>query len=181
MYSIRIFNSNDIDFYNICFSNKSWFLRYSSSEYNDEYLKNTKISTFGVNRYIVSINEKRIGFINIQEDGNQINRRCYLSGGIHPKYLNIGFGIKLLSIGISIAFDILDYNRIQAKVLDRNFIMNKFLQKFNFKKEALLREYEFCATTKEYIDAHLFSLLKSDYPNKYQIQIQKNIKWEIKH
>ncbi len=66
-----------------------------------------------------------------------------------------------MKVVLDFAFYELDYNRIEALVDVRNVACIKLLEKNYFKKEGVLREYEF--EHGNYVDLEIHSVLKREH------------------
>lgn len=70
-----------------------------------------------------------------------------------------GIMSKAMAAVIKMAFESLDIRRIQAFVSPENKSSIKILEKFDFKEEGLLRQYEYHSVTGEAKDMIIFALL----------------------
>jgi ribosomal-protein-alanine N-acetyltransferase len=85
------------------------------------------------------------------EIGYELARSCW-GQGVMAEAIN-----ALLAFG----FEEMDLNRVEAMVLTGNTASARFLEKLNFQKEGLLKEYEFIQGKAR--DVLLFSMLRKDF------------------
>ena len=97
-----------------------------------------------------------IGFNNFTK-----RHRAQIGYDLQTKYWNNGYITEALKTVINFGFDNLEINRIEAEVMHGNQISEKVLNKLNFKKEGILREWMFW--NEKHYDMIMFSLLKTDY------------------
>jgi RimJ/RimL family protein N-acetyltransferase len=84
--------------------------------------------------------------------------------GIFIAYENLrnkGFGSDTLKVIINYAFNELNLFKLYAKIAEDNYPSIKLFEKFNFKKEAVLRKNIF--KNNEYIDLLIYGLLKEEF------------------
>ena len=62
---------------------------------------------------------------------------------------------------IHFGFNELDINRIEAEVMQGNIISEKLLEKLNFVREGILRQW--MLWNGQYYDMTMYSLLRTDY------------------
>lgn len=99
---------------------------------------------------------------------------CILNDFIKTSMANLGYNLsraywrtgvmtEVLETIIPYAFNVLDLNRIQAKVMPDNISSVKLLSKLGFEQEGLLRDYVFGEIV---TDTLIFSILKKDFIEK---------------
>lgn len=99
---------------------------------------------------------------------------CILNDFIKASMANLGYNLsrdywrkgvmtEVLETIIPYAFNVLDLNRIQAKVMPDNISSVKLLSKLGFEQEGLLRDYVFGEIM---TDTLIFSMLKKDFIEK---------------
>ena len=84
--------------------------------------------------------------------------------GIFIAYENLrnkGFGSDTLEVIISYSFNELNLFKLYAKIAEDNSSSIKLFEKFNFKKEAVLRKNLF--KNNKYIDLLIYGLLKEEF------------------
>lgn len=96
-----------------------------------------------------------IGFNNYTK-----NHRANIGYDLQTKHWNHGYITEALTAIISYGFDTLQINRIEAEVMIGNTVSEKVLEKLNFTKEGILRDWML------WNDCHynitMYSLLKND-------------------
>lgn len=100
-----------------------------------------------------------IGFNNFTK-----RHRANIGYDLQTEHWNNGYITEALKTVINFGFDQLEINRIEAEVMQGNITSEKVLEKLNFKKEGILREWMFW--NGKYYDMTMFSLLKADYGTK---------------
>ena len=83
---------------------------------------------------------------------------------LQQEHWNKGIMTEALSAVLKYGFEVLEVNRIEAEVMQGNFISEKVLEKLNFKKEGVLREWLFW--NGKHFDMSMYSLLKSEYSDQ---------------
>lgn len=100
-------------------------------------------------------------------------------GPIHPiyKYADVsyfigkksawgkGIATEAIKLITDFGFNILGLNRLQAGAFAPNIGSKKALEKNGYKKEAVYRKKVFINSGDEYIDSHMYGLLKEEYKN----------------
>lgn len=94
------------------------------------------------------------------------NHRATIGYDLQYKYWNRGYIKEAIKVVVEYGFNQLKINRIEAEVMHENIVSEIVLQKLNFKKEGVLRDW--MHWNEKYYDMSMFSLLKSDsYQNRY--------------
>lgn len=88
--------------------------------------------------------------------------RAEIGYELSQKYWNRGLMTEATKEVLSLGFNTIGLNRIQATIEPQNIASIKLVEKFNFKNEGLLRGYNFNETNKEFTDLYMYSLLKND-------------------
>tara|TARA_B100000989_G_scaffold263931_1_gene216082 strand:- start:107 stop:667 length:561 start_codon:yes stop_codon:yes gene_type:complete len=107
------------------------------------------------------LNLKVIGSIGVH-DIDLRKMSCEISYGLSPTYWGKGIFIDTLEILLKDLFTIKNFNRVQAITSVKNLSSIKSLEKFNFKKEGVLRDF-YRSSKFSYFDAQILALLKKDY------------------
>jgi RimJ/RimL family protein N-acetyltransferase len=89
------------------------------------------------------------------------NRKAELSLFIHPDFHHQGIGTQVLRAMIALAFDRLNFHRLEAEVLAYNTAARKMMEKLSFNAEGCLREARFFEG--RYYDIFRYALLRNDY------------------
>ena len=97
-----------------------------------------------------------IGFNNFTK-----KHRANIGYDIQSSYWNRGYMTEALQTVIDFGFNELDINRIEAEVMQGNVISEKLLEKLNFKREGILRQW--LLWNEQYYDMTMYSLLRTDY------------------
>lgn len=97
-----------------------------------------------------------IGFNNLTK-----NHRANIGYDLSPEYWNQGYMTEALKQVIEFGFNQLEINRIEAEVMQGNENSERLLNKLNFKKEGILRQWMYW--NEKHYDMSMFSLLKTDY------------------
>jgi ribosomal-protein-alanine N-acetyltransferase len=97
-----------------------------------------------------------IGFKNLSK-----KHRAIIGYDLQTEYWNKGYITEALKAVVKFGFNHLEINRIEAEVMQGNVISEKVLEKLNFKKEGVLREWLYW--NEKHYDMSMFSLLKKDY------------------
>ena len=100
-----------------------------------------------------------IGFNNFTK-----RHRANIGYDLKTEHWNNGYITEALKTVINFGFHQLEINRIEAEVMQGNITSEKVLEKLNFKKEGIIREWMFW--NGKYYDMTMFSLLKADYGTK---------------
>mgnify|MGYP002035160714 CR=1 FL=1 len=106
-------------------------------------------------------NLKVIGSIGIH-DIDLRKMSCEISYGVSPIYWGKGIFVDTLNVLLKELFMKKNFNRVQAITSIKNRRSIKALEKFNFKKEGILRDY-YRSSELDYYDAQILSLLKKEY------------------
>jgi [ribosomal protein S5]-alanine N-acetyltransferase len=103
--------------------------------------------------------KKMIGDISIHPD----NKHRYASMGtiLNKSYLKKGIMTEVTMQILNYAFSTLFLNRIEAQICTEHMASIKYVEKFGFKNEGLLRQ-NFMIDGKLY-DSYMYALLKQDY------------------
>ncbi|QXE01598.1 GNAT family N-acetyltransferase [Terribacillus sp. DMT04] len=113
------------------------------------------------NRYTIVLNEHTIigtcGF-NYIDSANQRGEIGYELG---KKYWRKGYMSQALQALLQEGYFQLDLNRIEAKVEPKNSASRMLLEKFGFRQEGTLRQYE--KRNGVFLDMIFYSLLQTDY------------------
>ncbi|MFA5325330.1 MAG: GNAT family protein [Bacteroidales bacterium] len=109
------------------------------------------ISLKGENKIIGTI-----GFNNFTK-----KHRANIGYDLKPEYWNHGYITEALKEVIDFGFNQLKINRIEAEVMQGNGSSERVLNKLNFKKEGVLRQWMFW--NKKYYDMSMFALLRIEY------------------
>ncbi|NGP45885.1 GNAT family N-acetyltransferase [Bacillaceae bacterium SIJ1] len=89
-----------------------------------------------------------------------LNDGAEIGYDVGKPYWRQGYGKEALNALINFAFDTLQVNRLEAKVIPDNMPSLALLEKLGFEKEGCLREKE--KTETGYSDLYLYSLLRKD-------------------
>ncbi len=87
--------------------------------------------------------------------------RANLGYDLQSLYWNRGYMTEVLQTVIDYGFNKLDINRIEAEVMQGNVISERLLEKLDFKREGVLRQW--MLWNNRYYDMTMYSLLKTDY------------------
>jgi ribosomal-protein-alanine N-acetyltransferase len=87
--------------------------------------------------------------------------RANIGYDLQSSYWNRGFMTEALQAVIAFGFNELNINRIEAEVMQGNVISEKLLEKLNFKREGILRQW--MLWNEHYYDMTMYSLLRTDY------------------
>lgn len=90
-----------------------------------------------------------------------IHHRACIGYDLKPAYWNQGIMTEALNTIIEYGFTALEVNRIEAEVMPGNKASIQVLQKCDFKKEGLLRDWSLI--NGQPTDMFMFSLLKTDW------------------
>lgn len=104
--------------------------------------------------------DKMIGTI-CYNSWNFYNHRAEIAYELMPSYWRKGIMTRVLSTILTFGFTQMSLNRIEAKTMQHNIASQGLLEKMNFKKEGLIRNYRFIRGS--YADICMYSLLKKDY------------------
>ena len=96
-----------------------------------------------------------IGFNNFTK-----KHRANIGYDLQSSFWNRGYMTEALSTVIDFGFNELDINRIEAEVMQGNVISEKLLEKLNFKREGVLRQW--MLWNEQYYDMIMYSLLRTD-------------------
>ena len=97
-----------------------------------------------------------VGFNNYTQ-----KHRANIGYDLKSSYWNRGYMTEALQTAINFGFSELDINRIEAEVMQGNVISEKLLEKLNFRREGILRQW--MLWNEQYYDMTMYSLLKMDY------------------
>jgi ribosomal-protein-alanine N-acetyltransferase len=86
--------------------------------------------------------------------------RANIGYDLQTEFWNYGYITEALRVVINFGFNQLEINRIEAEVMQGNVISERVLDKLNFKKEGILRQWMFW--NDKHYDMTMFSLLKTD-------------------
>ena len=89
------------------------------------------------------------------------NHRANLGFDLQTDFWNSGYMSEAIKAVVSYGFHWLDLNRIEAEVMQGNIVSEILLQKMNFKKEGVLRQW--LRWNEKYYDMSMFALLKTDF------------------
>ncbi len=89
------------------------------------------------------------------------NKSARISYDVHPDYWQQGYATEALQNVLQFAISTLKLHRIEALVHPLNTSSLVLLDKFNFKKEGILRDYFY--KEEQYHEAYLLSLLSQDF------------------
>jgi ribosomal-protein-alanine N-acetyltransferase len=87
--------------------------------------------------------------------------RANIGYDLQSSYWNRGYMTEALHAVIGFGFNELDINRIEAEVMQGNVMSENLLEKLNFKREGILRQW--MLWNEQYYDMTMYSLLKTDY------------------
>ena len=87
--------------------------------------------------------------------------RANIGYDLHPSYWNRGYMTEALQAVIGFGFNELNINRMEAEVMQGNIISDKLLEKLNFKREGILRQW--MLWNEQYYDMTMYSLLRIEY------------------
>ncbi len=91
------------------------------------------------------------------------NYSAEISYVINDKYWNKGYATEVCKSLISLAFDSLDLNRVEADVVDLNKASIRVLEKIGMKYEGKHRQAAYDDKTNSFHDFEIFSVLKKEY------------------
>ncbi|KIL53071.1 GNAT family N-acetyltransferase [Jeotgalibacillus campisalis] len=115
----------------------------------------------GIRWGITRKNEGRVigscGFLNIAHS----HSRAEIGFEVHKEYWGKGVAGEALQAVLGYGFDQLGFERIQALIEPENIASQKLVEKHGFKREGLLRHYEY--TQGKFDDLYMFSLLKEEH------------------
>lgn len=77
-----------------------------------------------------------------------------------PAYWGRGIGTEAVREVVSFAFDVLELNRVEATVNVANERSYRLLERLDFRREGLLRQYRFARG--EFYDSYMYALLSGD-------------------
>ena len=100
-----------------------------------------------------------VGFNNFAK-----RHRANIGYDLQTEYWNKGIMTETLEAVLDFGFNRLEINRIEAEVMQGNENSERLLNKLNFMKEGVLRQWMFW--NDKYYDMSMFSLLKTDYEKK---------------
>lgn len=111
-------------------------------------------------RWGISLKDKKniigtLGYNNLCK-----NHRASIGYDLEKTHWNQGYITEALNAIINYGFTELEINRIEAEVMQGNINSEKVLEKLNFTKEGVLREWMLWNGT--HYDMSMFSLLKSE-------------------
>ena len=86
--------------------------------------------------------------------------RANIGYDLQPSYWNKGYMTEALQAVIDFGFNELDINRIEAEVMQGNVPSEKLLEKLNFKREGILRQW--MLWNEQYYDMTMYSLLRTE-------------------
>lgn len=86
--------------------------------------------------------------------------RAGIGYDLQAEHWNKGYMTEALKAVINYGFSVLYINRIEAEVMHGNIFSEKLLEKLNFKKEGVLREW--MLWNEKHYDMSMYSLLKSE-------------------
>jgi len=87
--------------------------------------------------------------------------RANIGYDLQSEYWNNGYTTEALATVVKFGFVQLGINRIEAEVMPGNDASGRVLEKIQFQKEGILRQWMFW--NDKYYDMIMYSLLKSDY------------------
>lgn len=100
---------------------------------------------------------------------NQFRRHWFSAGigyDVATAYWNRGYMTEALRAIVCYGFENLNVNRIEALVVPGNDPSARVLEKLDFRREGLLRDYGFWKN--RFWDLHLFALLKREWSKQYE-------------
>ena len=97
-----------------------------------------------------------IGFNNFTS-----KHRANIGYDLQSIYWNKGYMKEALQTIIDFGFNELDINRIEAEVMQGNIVSEKLLEKMDFVREGILRQW--MLWNGQYYDMTMYSLLRTDY------------------
>ncbi len=87
--------------------------------------------------------------------------RANIGYDLQSSYWSRGYMTEALQAVIDFGFNKLEINRIEAEVMQGNVMSEKLLEKLQFKREGILRQW--MLWNERYYDMTMYSLLKTDY------------------
>jgi ribosomal-protein-alanine N-acetyltransferase len=113
-------------------------------------------------RWIITLRDhpEYIGDIGMDKYSKK-HSRAELGFKLRKEYWRQGIMTEALTQALNYGFEVIGLNRIEALVDPRNEASSRLLEKSGFKKEGVLREYEF--EKGEFIDLAMMSLLKREW------------------
>jgi len=112
-------------------------------------------------RYVAYLKDtnKFVGIITLKRyDGR--NRRAEIDYIVSPEHQRKGFASEMLAVFLEEVYKKWDLERISAYVFLENVPSCKLLEKFNFKKEGILRHWTF--VDNHFYDSFSYSLISSE-------------------
>ena len=97
-----------------------------------------------------------VGFNNYTQ-----KHRANIGYDLQSSYWNRGYMTEALQSAIDFGFNVLGVNRIEAEVMQNNVISERLLEKMNFSREGVLKQW--MLWNEQYYDMTMYSLLKMDY------------------
>ncbi|WP_423189316.1 GNAT family N-acetyltransferase [Alkalibacterium sp. f15] len=138
----------------------------SSDVLNEEinWYKSIIVEGTGI-RWVITKRESNVvigscGFLNMSRG----HHRAEIGFELHKEYWKQGISSEAVEAVIQHGYMNLNLERIEAIVDPENFLSQKLLEKQGFKKEGLLRHYEY--NFGEFSDVYMYSLLKKDFKTK---------------
>ena len=92
-------------------------------------------------------------------------KRAELGYELSENYWRNGIMSEAINQVLSLGFKKLGLVRIQAFVCEENIASKNILEKFNFKKEGYLRNFECHNVTGECMDMYVYALLNTEFEN----------------
>jgi len=123
IFFIQTFDDTHLDLYRECFSDVVW--RHTFGVLDKDFKLNRHLQLVALTRYesvirLISFKkEKALGFCNIEMVGSP-PRRCFISGGVVPRLVGRGLGIRLACIAVDHIFSKFGLNKICCKVYSHN-------------------------------------------------------------
>jgi len=115
-------------------------------------------------RWGISLIGKK-GIIGTIGFNNFIKRhRANIGYDLKPEYWNKGYISEALNKVIDFGFNELEINRIEAEVMQGNVNSERVLDKLNFSKEGVLKQWMFW--NEKHYDMSMYALLRTEYENK---------------
>lgn len=108
----------------------------------------------------IFLNGKLIGSVSI-EDWNTTHKWCEIGWGLNPKFQNQGFAYEAVKCLINYIFNILQMNRIEAFIWDKNDSSKKLAKKLGFVQEGIERKARI--KNNKFIDLYCYGLLKEEW------------------
>ena len=90
-----------------------------------------------------------------------LNHRATIGYDLQKKFWSQGFMQEAIKLVLEFGFNQLKVNRVDAEVMLENVVSEKVLQKLNFKKEGVLRDWLYW--NEKHYDMSMYSLLRMDY------------------